>query len=684
MPVAELTIARGTLVEYLLENQPVLGFVLESQGSQLRVLNINKRLVKLQPSRVLPWFGPSFAPESSREDILNLLSRHQERRLLLQEGIEPLDLWELTQEEVETASIHWLAGLMWSDPESDHLAALGRALLQAKTHFRFSPPSFHILPRSKVEAKLQEQEEARRKNEIILQGRELFQALWKQRNNSVSPELPQPHPEIRSRLQDLLRQGIANPDDTEFLELWTWLRQGLPDQPHLPLQLAQAWGLVPRHYNHLLDLHGYSWGDEWSTAFQSEIRQQEALFQEQAREPERLPLLSIDSASTRDIDDAFALHTTAAGHFHLQLAFACPVLFWEFGSELDSSVAHRASSLYLPEGTSHMLPERLGIDLYSLQAGQTRPVLLLDLLLDPQGNLQQCSPRITWTRVQRNSTYAQTERELSGFSRNSFLSNALDLAAKLRQRRVDWGAAILEQQEPIIRLLQQEQGLDIQLDEPPTYPRAQILVSEFMILANWAISQWARDRGIPLLHRTQDISLPRECAGVWRDPFNIYQVIREMSSSRLDTQPRPHASLGLQAYTPISSPLRRYVDFLNVAQISSFLQSGSPQWSQQELESMLPHVSARSQSVTKIQKFRCRYWKLLYFQRWCKLQSWTGIVVDEEPNQITLMLPREQIMLKAPKSLVGEKITPGQRLRLRLGKIDPLNNQIKVLNTWEE
>ena len=684
MPVAELSIARGTLVEYLLDNQPMLGFVLESQGNQLRVLNINKRLIKLQPSRVLPWCGPRFAPESSREDILNLLSRHQERRLSLQEEIDPLDLWELTQDEVETASIHWLAGLLWSKPESDHLAALGRALLEAKTHFRFSPPSFHILSKAKVEAKLKEQEEARRKNEIILQGRNLLQALWKQRSNSEGPELPEPEPETRRRLQDLLLQGIANPEAEEFLELWTWLRQGLPDKPHLPLLLAQTWGLVPEHHNYLLDQQGYSWGDEWAAAYEADIRLQEARFEEQAREPERLPLLSIDSASTRDIDDAFALHTTASGNVHLQLAFACPVLGWEFGSELDRSVAHRASSLYLPEGTSHMLPERLGIELFSLQAGQTRPVLLLDLLMDPEGRLERCIPRLTWTKVERNATYAQTERELSGFNRSSFLPQGLDLATKLRQRRVERGAAILEQQEPIIRLLQGEEELDVQLDEPPTYPRAQVLVSELMILANGAVAQWAGEKGLPLLHRTQDIALPRECAGVWRDPFHIFQVIREMSSSRLDTQPRPHASLGLPAYTPISSPLRRYVDFLNMAQLSSFLQSGTPMWSMEQLESMLPQVSARSQAVSKIQKFRCRYWKLLYFKRWCKLQSWTGIVVDEEPNQITLMLPREQIMLKAPKSLVGEKITPGQRLRLRLGKIDPLNNQIKVLNTWEE
>ena len=106
---------------------------------------------------------------------------------------------------------------------------------------------------------------------------------------------------------------------------------------------------------------------------------------------EQGPWVSVDSASTRDVDDAFCFARTEQG-YQVSLALACPALLWEFGSELDRSVAQRASSVYLPEGVSHMLPESLGTDLFSLLEKQPRPALLLDLELDERGALLTCSP----------------------------------------------------------------------------------------------------------------------------------------------------------------------------------------------------------------------------------------------------------------------------------------------------
>jgi exoribonuclease II len=98
--------------------------------------------------------------------------------------------------------------------------------------------------------------------------------------------------------------------------------------------------------------------------------------------------VTIDSASTQDIDDGFELTRDENG-FKLRLALACPCLGWEFGSPLDRTVLQRFSSLYLPEGTSHMLPEALGKDFFSLNEGQDRPALLITFDL---GATELCVP----------------------------------------------------------------------------------------------------------------------------------------------------------------------------------------------------------------------------------------------------------------------------------------------------
>jgi exoribonuclease-2 len=66
------------------------------------------------------------------------------------------------------------------------------------------------------------------------------------------------------------------------------------------------------------------------------------------------------------------------------------------------------------------------------------------------------------------------------------------------------------------------------------------------------------------------------------------------------------------------------------------------------------------------------------------MYNWHGVVVADNGNMVTLSLPREQIFVRGERKIFGDKITPGQGYQLRLGRIDPLNNEIHVINAWEE
>ena len=673
----------GHVVEYLQDSLPCMGIVLSEESERLKVLTLTKRQIKLARSRALPWTGPWLSPDQSREEILRQMERTNELRQRIQDQLDPVEIWELLQGEVEEEGPEWLAGLVWSEPDPDRVAALGRLLLQHKIYFKYTPPVFQVLSREKVQMKLHQQERERRRSQVIQQGQALFRALWKERSGASPQARPEPDPEIAEELREILLQQIAASNAEEHSSLWKSLSHGLPEQEHLALTLAQQWGLLPRHYNHLLDQAGYAWGDDWSQRHLEEIRDQERDFLRlQSGEPERDSLVSIDSATTRDIDDAFSVRHDGEGCYRVELALACPVLTWEFGSPLDQAVAHRCSSLYLPEGTSHMMPERLGLELYSLHAARSRPVLWVTILLGREGEVLSVSPRLTWAEVEENTTYARTEEVLDS-SDPGRMGTALELAEKLRRNRIRQGAVIFDQKEPQIHLREEDGEIQVDLEAAPEYPRAQLMVTEMMILANSVLSDWASTEGVPLFHRTQDIVLPRSYAGEWTDPVDMHRIIREMSGSRLDIRPGPHTSLGVSGYAPITSPLRRYVDFLNLAQIRSYLLGNPPLWEEGRMQSLLPHLSARSQAVGKIQKFRTRYWKLLYCQRWCNFSQWDGVILEGE-DPVTVSLPREQLLLRAPKKLFGDKVHPGQRYRITLGKIDPLNNQIKIVDARED
>lgn len=239
--------------------------------------------------------------------------------------------------------------------------------------FSLSPPVFEIFTLEEVERRRAEAEARREREELVGGGAEWFRRLWEssqQHKESPDPALTPPEP-VRTRLERMLRSRILDPETQEDDVLWKQVSKGLPDDQYLPLLLAQAWGIVPEHYNFWLARAEYEEGDAWSSSFEDEIN---ALVERaSSTELKECPgtFLSIDSASTRDIDDAFDIAYRPEGGWVVTVALACPALVWPFGSPLDRVVSRRATSIYLPEGDSHMMPEALGTDAFSLLAEQS-------------------------------------------------------------------------------------------------------------------------------------------------------------------------------------------------------------------------------------------------------------------------------------------------------------------------
>ena len=118
----------GWVVEFMQGNAPQIAWVLEEQNGRLRLLLPNRRETALQTARILPWPGPAYDKNCSRDAALDILERHKSRRDVA--NVDPLELWELAQGEVEQAPAEWFAELALSEPDMDAVAACGHALLQ--------------------------------------------------------------------------------------------------------------------------------------------------------------------------------------------------------------------------------------------------------------------------------------------------------------------------------------------------------------------------------------------------------------------------------------------------------------------------------------------------------------------------------------------------------------------------
>lgn len=689
----------GCLVEYLQGNAVALALVLEEQNGRLRLYGSNKREMALPASRVLPWSGPALSANFTRQQMDETLEAFRIKRETLTQEVDLTELWETVQGEADKASAEWLAGLVWPAPGVDHEAAMGRALLGCKTHFKFSPPDFEIYTQDQVEKRVAEAELRAAREAVAGAGSQFFRKLWdlhsRGKTGIEAQELPEP--ELAAHLKKLLFENMASPEGAADDPLWKQLVSGLPDAPHLALHLAVAWGIVPEHYNYLLDKAGFERGEDWIEPYADECRAiEENLDTALKGLPfEDLPFVSIDPDQAEDHDDAFFGRPEEDGGFRAVVALACPAVCWPFGGPLDKAVLRRGTSLYLPEGDEHMIPFIPGRGLFSLDAGKLRPCLVLDMSLSPEGTVRQLDVRLGSTRPAANISLEDGEALLVADSpdpanpQSPFgpsLRSGFSFAQVLQTRRIAAGAVITERPDPKILLTTAPDGKDILVDivSGPETPSAHNLVSEIMILANAAIADWAGERGIALLHRTQDVAIPKDFAGIWTEPHEISRVVRALPPASLQVTAKRHAGLGLDRYAPITSPIRRYSDLLNQGQIVHYLKTGRPLYTSGELSSLLPLLSARLDEVAHIQRARPRYWKYLFFRRHGDKQWWDARVLEENEAFVFVGLPWAHLIIRARRSVFGEKLYPGQFIQVRIGKVSPLRNEISILEARED
>ncbi|MFW6005644.1 MAG: RNB domain-containing ribonuclease, partial [Desulfonatronovibrionaceae bacterium] len=419
----------GLIVEYLQNNQPVLAWITETQGSRVRALNINQREIKLPAARILPWTGPGYGREKSREEISHLLSRHNRSRTREQENISTIEIWELAQGDIDQARPDWFAGLIFTSPGPDLVAAMGRAMLQDRAHFKFNPPFFEVYPEDVVQERLVQEKAARERERLTSAGREFFRMLWHLDVQAPVREISDEW--AAEKLKELLITRVVSPEDESIQDIWANVTKGLPQDPHLGFILARKWGIYPEHHNFLLDQAGYVFDDTWHEKYESEAQFIARAYASTQKPAQEEGYISIDSGTTRDIDDAFLIQTLDSGYL-LKIALACPAMNWSIDSDLDRAVSARASSLYLPEGTSNMLPRFMAEEMFTLACGQSRPAVIIQLYLDQQAGVLRVEPVFKWISMQANLSYEQSE-EILARGDWDLLNTGYELACLLRQ-----------------------------------------------------------------------------------------------------------------------------------------------------------------------------------------------------------------------------------------------------------
>jgi exoribonuclease-2 len=289
---------------------------------------------------------------------------------------------------------------------------------------------------------------------------------------------------------------------------------------------------------------------------------------------------------------------------------------------------------------------------------------------DPEGALLDFRFMPSLIRVQRQMTYDQVN-EL--YQKEEELTRLYALTRQWRAQRVTQGALMLSLPELAVNFgTDKTIGLELVSQETPS----KALVAELMIFYNWMAARFCKERGIPALFRGQEA--PSELLPVDEADylFYVFKQRRKLNPLMIDTTPRPHTGLGLDSYTNMSSPIRRYMDLLVQRQIRSFLTGSASVYDRDSLEKIRIGVEPVLKEVERLKRNRLRYWVLKYFSQHLR-EPFTGLVLDVFKKKYRVVLANCLMAFEVDRQS-GQTFSERQAVTVRVQKADAWADELEL------
>ncbi len=665
-------IVAGSVVEFFESREILCGVCLATKTHRLTVLTEQNKEINLAQSRVVHVSSQTLNLKQSRDELIQKLVTIGALRKSLMRDVDIEEFWSLVEGEEEGFDPRDSAEFIFSDAITEnHVAAAQRALLQDKTFFQFKDGKFYPRPQEKVEQRRLEIQREEEKEAQLEKGSQWLQSLWNRKTRTPSNTIEQ----WTSLIEDLKSFCLFNQESPSYAfikELFK--RANIPPLPQSAFRLLVRLGIWHENENlYLLE-------QNISPEFPKEVedlaneRAESAIVAQwdvnQRRDLRHLHTFTIDSAQTRDYDDALSLEVLENGLYQVGIHIADAAEFVTQGDPLDLDAQERASSIYLPDARISMLPTALSEGICSLCAGKDRLALSFLLKVDSEGALQGYEIVPSIVRVREQLTYQEANGKVS----QEPYRTLHELAVKLKERRLARGAVILPL--PEIQVYVSPMGM-IQVSRYEKETPSQLLVSEWMIAANGAAATHLAAHGIPSIYRSQAECKPEtDFTQSEHEIFRIYRQRRLFARAELNTTPGDHCSLGMSPYTTATSPIRRYSDLVVQRQLKHLMVSESPLYTETELSQLITKLGVMQAKISLIQRKWTRYWILKYMEQE-DLQALNALVLDMNERFAHLLIPDFLIETNVPIQEKG-RLQRGEMLRVKIERLNPREDILRV------
>lgn len=297
--------------------------------------------------------------------------------------------------------------------------------------------------------------------------------------------------------------------------------------------------------------------------------------------------VTIDPPFARDLDDAIWVKKTETG-FVVQVSIADVSSQVVFGSETDTRAAAQGWTRYHANHNDPMLPRELADDALSLLPNKPRPVIVISVTLDTTGAVLGTEINSGTLISKAKLSYQDAEEAINDPRHHwhKMLLNCHVLAQVLLANRRARGAMAIY--DLFHNWTTTEEGVLRKLLPYETHV-GNIVVQEFMIMANEAVARFLLEHDVPVLFRNHTArsfcpdrsSLLSDLSAAIEHPeqFSVetlrQRVVCVMNRATYSPVLLGHYGLNLPAYLHFTSPIRRYADLVNHRILRAVL-SGEP------------------------------------------------------------------------------------------------------------
>jgi exoribonuclease-2 len=381
----------------------------------------------------------------------------------------------------------------------------------------------------------------------------------------------------------LIRHPLKKEDDNFFVEI----TQKITDADD---KIAPWWVTLAQNNLPNKEPEGI---DNW------QLKDDEALVREDLTD---IPFVTIDGASTKDMDDALYAKKLDSGEFELTIAIADPTAYITPDDFMDKVARERGYTIYLPGRNIPMLPRDLADELCSLIENAVRPTLCCTVTVSQEGVIGddirffaaniKSHARLVYDHVSDYLEKGQSEYWTPSEEIANVVNDLYDFSlARAQWREIN---AVVFPDRPDYRFELSEDN-DVIAIHADLRRSANRLVEEAMITANICAGRTLKhsfDLGVfnthagvkpekmgELLtmlaehgmteHTEESLATVEGFAHLRRslseqDTNYLDNRIRKYQAySEVGNQPLPHFAMGLDVYATWTSPIRKYGDMIN-------------------------------------------------------------------------------------------------------------------------